>query len=231
VASQLHRLPFPYVCQIYHLLNLKHLEDIHSVSLGNLKVVGVSHLQPTQAGGRLRFKTMLDSPLNVLRIWRQTSVEVELVLHTPYQVELKIPAYLGKQISVLFNVLPLGEREHYLLIQMYSDLRWPAMLLRGVLLLAASFTLLEDLPYLRKLAQRNPHRLTRSSNLPHQSMQLFQRYMELYGSHLKQLQGLESVPTETLRTVQAVEMPDEENISGPWWCNEILQPFIVGASR
>lgn len=186
IAQQSHRLPFPHSCQIYHLLNLKHLEEIHRFSLGNLKIVEVSHFDKTQTGGRMRFKTMLDSPFNILRMWRLPSVDVDLILHTPYQIELKVPAYRQKLIRVLFNVTPLSLEEHQLSIQIFSDLQWPKDLLRMILLFASSLTLLEDLPYLNQLSKLNialTNRHTDSTELP-QAMQLFQRYVDLYGGYL-----------------------------------------------
>lgn len=192
IAEQKYRLPFSHRCQIYHLLNLKHLEEIHRFSLGNLKVVDISHFQKTQGGGRLRFRTVLDSPTNILRLWRDPSVEVELILHTPYQIELKVPAYNQKNIHVLFSVLPLRENEHLLSVQMFSDLQWPKELLRAILIIAASLTLLEDLPYLSQLSggkfghKRSPAEETISSP----AMQLFRRYVQLYGNHWEQVRSL-----------------------------------------
>ncbi|MGB3312111.1 MAG: hypothetical protein WA939_16755 [Nodosilinea sp.] len=183
IAQQSYRLPFPYLCQIYHLLNLKHLEDIHRFSLGNLKVIKVSHFQETQVGGQIRFKTMLDSPFNVLRLWRDPSVDVDLTIHSPHQIELKVPAYGQKSIRVLFSVIPLNIEEHYLCIQMFSDLKWPRELLKAILLLAASLTLLEDLPYLRHLAKRNYKQLSKrplQRRNTSQAMQLFHHYVDLY---------------------------------------------------
>lgn len=190
IAQQIYRLPFPYICQIYHLLNLKHLEEIHRFSLGNLKIVEVSHFRKTQTGGQIRFKTVLDSPFNILRIWRQQSVDVDLILHAPHQIELSVPVYQQKFIRVLFNVIPLNTEEHYLFIQMFSNLQWPRELLRSILLLAASVTLLEDLPYLAQLARRNIALSESDSDdkaLP-QAMRLFQQYIELYGKRLEQKQ-------------------------------------------
>ncbi|MBD0266707.1 MAG: hypothetical protein ICV77_00295 [Cyanobacteria bacterium Co-bin8] len=182
ITSQEHTLPFPYYCQIYHLLNLKHLEDIHSFSLGNLKIVEVSEFQATQEGGKLKFKTLLDSPMNILRLWRDATVEVELTLHNPYTVELRIPAYAGKEVSVIFNAMPIDESSHKLYIDMYSDLGWPKPLLRFVFHMAAILTLLEDLPYLRKLAERNiQHLINKQRVSRHTSMQLFNRFIDLYG--------------------------------------------------
>jgi len=182
IAEQSFRLPFPYICQIYHLLNLKHLEEIHRFSLGNLRVMKVSHFRETHSGGQLRFKTMLDSPFNVLRMWRDPSVDVDLTIHAPHQIELKVPAYRQKSIKVLFTVIPLNGQEHQLHIQMFSDLQWPRELLRAILLLASSLTLLEDLPYLNQLSKRN---LTSSyayatEGQTSQTMQLFRRYTQLY---------------------------------------------------
>jgi hypothetical protein len=133
VIGQEYILPFPYLCQIYHLLNLKHLETIHNFSLNNLKVVKVSHLQPPEIGGMVKFQTILDSPVNPLIIWRQPIVEVGLILHTPYTVELNIPAYNNKRIIVIFNVIPLSNTDHKLFIDIYSDLKWPKPLLQLVL--------------------------------------------------------------------------------------------------
>lgn len=183
MISQEYVFPFPYLCQIYHLLNLKHLEEVHSFSLSNLKIIKVSNFQPTKAGGAMKFQTVLDSPLNTLRIWRQPLVEVDLILHTPYTVELNIPAYNDKRIVVIFNVLPLNDTEHKLFIDIYSNLSWPKPILQILLHLASCLTVFEDLPYLRKLAEKNLDRIVRLSKVPsHDTMQLFKRFAELYGS-------------------------------------------------
>ncbi|MBD2353584.1 hypothetical protein H6G41_02920 [Tolypothrix sp. FACHB-123] len=186
MISQEYILPFPYLCQIYHLLNLKHLETIHKFSLNNLRVINISSFQPTANGGRLKFQTVLESPLNALRIWRQPIVEVDLILHTPYTIELSIPVYNGKRITVMFYALPLSQREHYLFIEIYSDLDWPKPILQILLHLASCLTLFEDLPYLRNLYEKNIERLFNvnlASN--HQTMLLFKRFVELYGSSTK----------------------------------------------
>ncbi|MFK0733414.1 MAG: hypothetical protein ACFKPT_21680 [Gloeotrichia echinulata GP01] len=183
MISQEYILPFPYLCQIYHLLNLKHLETVHSFSLNNLRVVNISYFQPTAIGGIIKFETLLDSPVNPLRIWRQPTVEVDLILHTPYTVELSIPVYNHKRIFVIFSALPLNQSEHQFFIDIYSDLDWPKPLLQVILHFASCLTLFEDLPYLRALAERNIERLFNlnlASN--HESMLLFKRFVELYGT-------------------------------------------------
>ncbi|MGF1571216.1 MAG: hypothetical protein ACFCVD_24595 [Nodosilinea sp.] len=188
IAQQTYRLPFPYLCQVYHLLNIQHLEDIHRLSLGNLKVVKVSNFQATQEGGKICFETMLDSPFNVLRLWRNPVVEVELTIHSPHQIELKVPAYGQKFIRVLFNVVPLNAKEHHLSIQMFSNLAWPKELLKAILIVASSLTLLEDLPYLHHLARRKYDRLfsqTSEKRRSSQAMQLFHRYANLYNGSWK----------------------------------------------
>lgn len=182
VIQQNYVLPFPYQCQIYHLLNLKHLETIHSFSLNNLKVINVIHTQATNCGGKIKFQTVLDSPFNVLRIWRQPMVEVNLTLHTPYTVELSIPLYKQKQLAVIFNAIPLSDRTHRLFIDIYSNLKFPKPILKWILHLASSLTLFEDLPYLRKLAARNTHRLADlSKGSSCKTMWLYQRFIKLYG--------------------------------------------------
>jgi hypothetical protein len=186
IAQQSYRLPFPYLCQIYHLLNLKHLEDIHRFSLGNLKINEISHFQETQAGGKMRFNTVLESPLNLLRLWRAPSVEADLTIHSPYQIELKVPLYQQKFIHVLFSVTPLSTEEHQLSVHLFADLPWPKEFLKAISIIAVSLTLLEDLPYLQLLAQHNYGRLThhtRDRKHPSQAMQLFYRYIELYSGH------------------------------------------------
>ncbi|WP_416674533.1 hypothetical protein [Egbenema bharatensis] len=181
--SQRYILPFPYLCQIYHLLNLKHLENVHNFSLGNLRVIGISDVKPTAIGGTIRFQTVLDSPMNVLRIWRQPVVDVNLILHTPYMVELNVPVYQGKRIIVIFNVLPLVGANHEFLVDIYSDLEWPKFLLQPVLHFAACLTLFEDLPYLQRLANRNLlHSFRSSQSAGHPSMWLFKRFVDLYGA-------------------------------------------------
>ncbi|MHC5724392.1 MAG: hypothetical protein ACYTXY_09590 [Nostoc sp.] len=183
MISQEYILPFPYICQIYHLLNLKHLETVHRFSLTNLKILNISHFQTTNNGGIIKFQTRLDSPANPLRIWRQPTVEVDLILHTPYTIELSIPVYNQKRIFVIFYAFPLNDSEHHLFIDIYSDLEWPKPLLQIILHFASCLTLFEDLPYLSALAEKNIERLfnlNRTSN--HESALLFKRFVELYGS-------------------------------------------------
>jgi hypothetical protein len=188
MIRQEYDLPFPQLCQIYHLLNLKHLENVHSFSLNNLRILKVSHVQPTLIGGHIKFQTVLESPFNVLRIWRQPVVEVDLILHSPYTVELSITVYNEKRITVLFNAIPLSNTEHKLLIDIYSDLPWPKPLLQALLHVSAFLTLFEDLPYLHRLAERNLERLFNSNRVPtHETMWLFGRFVSLYGSNAKSL--------------------------------------------
>ncbi|MBW4554751.1 MAG: hypothetical protein KME59_02200 [Trichormus sp. ATA11-4-KO1] len=183
MISQEYILPFPYLCQIYHLLNLKHLETVHGLSLNNLKILNISYFQPTSIGGIIKFQTILDSPVNPLRIWRQPIVEVDLILHTPYTIELSIPVYNNKRIIVIFQTFPLTEKEHQLFIDIYSDLDWPKPLLQIVLHFASCLTLFEDLPYLRKLAEVNVERLFKLSMFSNNAnMLLFKRFVELYGT-------------------------------------------------
>ncbi len=186
MISQEYVLPFPYLCQIYHLLNLKHLETIHKFSLNNLKVVKINTIKSTPNGGRITFETYLDSPFNVLRIWRQPIAEVDLILHTPYTVELSVPVYKEKRIVVMFTAHPLTENEHYFFIDIYSDLDWPKPFLQVLLHLASYLTLIEDLPYYRKLAERNLGYLTDRNRLSnHETMWLFNRFVELHGSGVR----------------------------------------------
>jgi hypothetical protein len=188
VISQLHTLPFPYLSQIYHLLNLKHLETVHSSSLGNLKVVDVCNIQPTPLGGTVQFKTTLTSSLNILKIWRQSIVDVELTLHTPYMIELNIPVYGGKRMIVMFNIFPLSSTSHELLIDIYTDLPYPRFLLLAVLHIASLFTLYEDLPYLKKLSERGLENLLTSNKAAsnkasgNKAMWLFERFVNLHSS-------------------------------------------------
>lgn len=193
MISQDYILPFPYYCQIYHLLNLKHLETIHKFSLNSLKVLSISHFQPTSIGGVIKFTTMLQPNINVLRFLRQPVVEVDLILHTPYTIELSIPAYNDKRIVVIFHAFPLNEREHQLFIDIYSDLEWPKPILQIILHFATCLTLFEDLPYLQALAEKNVERLF-NLNLAskHETMLLFKRFIELYGSRQARIQLPES---------------------------------------
>lgn len=203
LISQEYILPFPYLCQIYHLLNLKHLETIHSFSLNNLRVIKVSEFQATEIGGMIRFQTIVESPMNALRIWRQPIVEVLLVLHTPYTVELHIPVYNDKHITVIFNVLPLSENEHKLFIDIYSNLEWPRPLLQIILHFASCLTLFEDLPYLRKLAERNIDRLLSLSRVSsHETMWLFKRFVDLYGSSIVPVKQLKPADETSLQPAE-----------------------------
>lgn len=198
MISQEYILPFPYLCQIYHLLNLKHLETIHNFSLNNLKVINVSDFQPTASGGIIRFQTILDSPVNPLRIWRSPIVEVDLTLHNPYTVELSIPVYGNKRITVIFNAIPISDTEHKLCIDIYSNLGWPRPLLQILLHFASCLTLFEDLPYLQKLAERNVDRLFSSSRASnHETMWLFKRFVDLYSPRIK--------PSQPMKVIEAAE--------------------------
>ncbi len=185
--SQEYILPIPYLCQIYHLLNLKHLEQVHGFSLNGLKVGDVSQFQSTTNGGSVKFKTTLDRSLNILRFWRHPVVEVELTLHTPYTIELTIPIYRDRKIAIIFNILPLGDNNHKLFIDIYSDLVFPKPVLQMFLHLATCLTVVEDLPYLRQLANGNFHRRVKSHRASDRdTMKLFNRFVELYGSILEQ---------------------------------------------
>ncbi|MFB2938860.1 hypothetical protein ACE1B6_26710 [Aerosakkonemataceae cyanobacterium BLCC-F154] len=191
MISQEYILPFSHLCQIYHLLNLKHLETVHNFSLSNLRVVSVTHFQPTAIGGIIKFQTMLDSDFNALRIWRRPIVEVILALHNPHTVELNIPVYGNKRIVVMFNVEPISNKEHRLFIDIYSNLNWPKPLLQVLLHLASCLTLFEDMPYLRKLAERNIDRLFNANMVSsHETAWLFRRFVELYGSARKSSQSV-----------------------------------------
>lgn len=188
VIRQLYVLPFSFICQIYHLLNLKHLETVHSLSLGNLRVIDVNGCYSTSTGGSLTFSTALSSPLSILKIWRQPTVEVELTLHTPYTVELCIPVYQDKKMIVLFNAFPLSTNKHIFLVNIYSNLEWPKFLLSSILHIASFVTVCEDMPYLKKLSQRN---LLKSNQTPsHQTMWLYKRFIELYASKLEIKEGI-----------------------------------------
>jgi hypothetical protein len=197
LISQSYLLPYPYLAQIYHLLNLKHLETIHSFSLNNLRIVRVSALEKTEQGGTIKFETMLDSPLNVLRIWRQRIAEVKLTLHTPHTVELGIPVYGDKVIIVMFNAIPLSDTEHQFRVDIYSNLQWYKPLMKLLLHFAAILTLIEDLPYLEALT-RKVQRLTqtdcgRDKTINHEMMWLFNRFVGLYGSTQPTLKPQRSV--------------------------------------
>lgn len=183
MISQSYILPIPFFCQIYHLLNLKHLESVHSLSLNGLKISNVSQYEDTAIGGSIKFQTTLDASLNLLRIWRHPVVEVELVLHTPYTIELKIPLYKDRKIHIIFNVLPLGKDVHELFIDIYSNLVFPKPILQILLHFASYLTLFEDMPYLRRLANGSFHRLIHAAKASNQeTMQLFNRFVDLYGS-------------------------------------------------
>ncbi|WNZ28024.1 hypothetical protein HJG54_33955 [Leptolyngbya sp. NK1-12] len=199
LISQSYLLPYPYLAQIYHLLNLKHLETIHSFSLNNLKVVKVSSLEKTEQGGIVTFQTMLDSPLNILRIWRETIAEVKLTLHTPYTVELGIPVYGDKIIIVLFNAIPLSGTEHQFCVDIYSNLNWYKPALKPILHFASLLTLIEDLPYLEALTRKVQHlsqldrvqldkyldkQLDKLDKTINHEMWLFNRFIGLYGANL-----------------------------------------------
>lgn len=185
LITQEYLLPIPYFCQIYHLLNLKHLESVHRFSLSNLKVIDVSQVEATAIGGVIKFQTVLNSSSNILNLLRKPVIEVELTLHTPYTIELNIPVYNNKKVVVIFNILPLGD-EHKLFIDIYSNLIFPKPILQLFLHFASGLTMLEDLPYLHKLVRADIYRSIKLGRSNHKTMQLFNRFFDLYGSSLQQ---------------------------------------------
>lgn len=187
IISQEYVLPIPYLCQIYHLLNLKHLESVHNFSLKGLKIGNISQIEKTATGGSLKFETTLTPSLNILKLWRQPIVEVELILHTPYTIELNIPLYNGQNVTILFNILPLGDRLHKLFIDIYSESKFPKPILQILFHFASCMTLFEDMPYLHKLANKNIHHKTISNKVyNHEMMQLFKQFVDLYGWEVNQ---------------------------------------------
>lgn len=190
IISQSYVLPVPALCQVYHLLNLKHLESVHNFSLKGLKIGNIGQLEPTATGGSLKFETTLNPSLNLLKIWRQPVVEVELTLHTPYTIELSIPVYHGSKMTIVFNILPLGNNAHKLFIDIYSAIVFPKPVLQMLLHVASYLTLFEDMPYLRKLANRNlSGRFAKTAVPNHKTMQLLKRFVELYGCNLDSASG------------------------------------------
>ncbi|MEO0932246.1 MAG: hypothetical protein AAFY21_00325, partial [Cyanobacteria bacterium J06641_2] len=126
-----------------------------------------------------------------LRIWRQPTVEVDLTLHNPYTVELSIPVYNQRRITVMFHAVPLNENEHYFFIDIYSDLEWFKPFLQLILHFASCLTLFEDLPYLRSLAQKNRDSLLKLGRVSNcKSMSLYRRFLELYGASLNNCPAL-----------------------------------------
>lgn len=187
IISQSYVLPIPYLCQIYHLLNLKHLESVHNFSLNGLKIGSIGELEKTATGGSLKFETTLNPSINLLKIWRKPVVEVELTLHTPYTIELSIPVYNGRNVTIVFNLLPLGNNSHKLFIDIYSAIFFPKPILQMLLHSAAYLTLFEDMPYLRKLADRNlSERVSKTIVSNHKTMQIFKRFVDLYGCGVNQ---------------------------------------------
>ena len=127
-----------------------------------------------------------------------SAVEVDLTLHNPYTVELSIPVYGNKRITVIFSAIPLSDTEHRLCIDIYSNLAWPRPFLQILLHFASCLTLFEDLPYLQKIAERNVERLfssCRASN--HETMLLFKRFVDLYSSRIK--------PSQPMKVMEATE--------------------------
>ncbi|NJM63210.1 MAG: hypothetical protein HC849_28395 [Oscillatoriales cyanobacterium RU_3_3] len=189
IISQLHVLPFPYLSQIYHLLNLKHLETVHGNSLSGLKVTEIHDFKSTALGGSVKFKTIVSSPINILKIWRKSTIDVTLTLHSPHMVELNVPVYGDKKMIVLFKVFPFGIKTHKFLVDIYTDLPYPKFLLRSILHFAALFTIYEDIPYLKKLSGKDwDFKVTGNSILNPTAMCLLKRFVNLYGSDLKLFQ-------------------------------------------
>jgi hypothetical protein len=190
IISQEYVLPIPYLCQIYHLLNLKHLESVHHFSLKGLTIGEIGQLQATATGGSLKFETTLNPSLNILKLWRQPIVEVELTLHNPYTIELNIPVYNDRHITIIFNILPLGDNLHKLFIDIYSEIIFPRSILQILLHCASYLTLVEDMPYLHKLAQRDLLGVRSIGNYNRKTMQLFKRFIQLYGHSSDRLQSI-----------------------------------------
>ena len=89
---------------------------------------------------------------------------------------------------------PFADNIHKLFIDIYSNIIFPKPILQIILHCASCLNLFEDLFYLNELANRNAGRwvrATRSSN--RDIMQLFKRFVKLYGSSLGQPQSIGAI--------------------------------------
>jgi hypothetical protein len=178
---------------------LKHLENVHNISLNGLKIGNVSRFEETDSGSSVKFKTILNRSFNVLRMWRQPIVEAELTLHTPYTIELAILIYNDRNFTIIINILPLGDNAHKLFIDIYSDLEFPKPILQLIFHCAACLTLVEDLPYRSKLANGNLPRRVKSIGVSNRdTMKLFKRFVDLYGSSFEQSDSIGAVELRPL---------------------------------
>ncbi len=83
-------------------------------------------------------------------------------------------------------MLPLADNIHKLFIDIYSNVIFPKPMLQVILYCTSCLTLFEDLPYFNELANGNSHRWVRATKASNRDpMQLFKRFVELYGSKLE----------------------------------------------
>ncbi len=96
-----------------------------------------------------------------------------------------IPVYNDRHMTIVFNILPLGDNLHKLFIDIYSAIVFPKPILQILLHAASYLTLFEDMSYLRELAECNLyHRVSKMVVSDREPMQLFKRFVDLYGCSL-----------------------------------------------
>ncbi|MBA3924492.1 MAG: hypothetical protein H0X31_23445 [Nostocaceae cyanobacterium] len=66
---------------------------------------------------------------------------------------------------------------------------FPKPILQIILHFASGLTVLEDLPYLYKLSERNINSVNFGKGSNHKTLWLFKRFVDLYGSSLEQPQS------------------------------------------
>jgi hypothetical protein len=177
ILSKEWTLPFSHWVQLYHLMNISHLEHVHEDTLNNLAIGDVVDTIETQNGGIITFITNIKPSL--ISLFRKPQNIVSLELLSPFTISLTIPQSPDIQTTVLFNTLPIREDKHVLFVDIYSNLEIPKSILKPAMQLATSLTVMEDIPYYENLAKQDIRNVIRRTK-DNPEMYLYKRYSQLY---------------------------------------------------
>ena len=182
-------LDFNWLVQIYHLMNVNHLEVFHNVSLNGLSVEEIIDFRPTNVGGTISFKTISKSALGFIRLFRGKESVVKLTMHSALTIELNLEVGDNKTYTVLFNVLPLSANRHKLFVDIYGTKKpniASKTILGLVLKIASLITINEDMDYYEKLGKRDLANIIAydRTQTPNKSS-LIHRFFQVYGPRLR----------------------------------------------
>lgn len=130
-------LPYAAEIQRKHIKDICHLQTTHKCTLAGLKIVRISDC---------KFLSTIKNPL--IR-WLRGSKEVVTVIEE-YNKNLYTVNINNGRFLIVFEILPLTTKSHFLRLSIFSNMKLPRIILRPIMKLAITLTLFEDLSYYEK---------------------------------------------------------------------------------